>query len=104
MPMMRKKLLYLSAYRGFKEADVLMGGFVSWYLQTSRTDEELLMLKTYLEQDDAWLLEQMKTLPPHIPEDAINQTMDQISTLIEQSHTWYAAMHQTQSCQMKNEG
>ena len=97
--MMRKKLLYLSAYRGFKEADVLMGGFVSWYLQTSPTDEELLMLKTYLEQDDAWLLEQMKTLHPH----ATDQT-NPLSALLELSHTWYAATHETQGCQMKNEG
>ena len=94
---MRKKLLYLSAYRGFKEADVLIGGFVSWYLQTSRTDEALLTLETYLAQDDTWLLEHMKTLTPHVPEDAIDQTCDQISALLELSHMWYTAKHQVSS-------
>ena len=95
--MTRKKLLYLSAYRGFKEADVLIGGFVAWYLQTSPTDEELLKVEIYLEQDDSWLLEQMKAQPPPIPEDA----MDQVSTLVGLSHRWYTTVHKTQNHHVK---
>ena len=53
-PMMdarRKRLLYRSNYRGFKEADILLGGFAKAHVKTL-SDDELTQFETLLENKD----------------------------------------------------
>lgn len=47
----RKRLLYLATYRGFKEADLLIGGFVKAYV-ANMTERELDQLESLLKQND----------------------------------------------------
>lgn len=47
----RKRLLYRSNYRGFKEADIILGGFAKQYIETF-SDEELRMFETLLAEKD----------------------------------------------------
>lgn len=47
----RKRLLYRSNYRGFKEADIILGGFAKQYIATL-SDEELLMFENLLAEKD----------------------------------------------------
>ncbi|MAW82415.1 MAG: succinate dehydrogenase assembly factor 2 [Parvularcula sp.] len=47
----RKRLLYLATYRGFKEADLLIGGFVKAYV-AEMMENELDQLEALLKQND----------------------------------------------------
>ncbi len=47
----KKKLLYRANYRGFKEADILLGGFLKENIETL-TDEELVQFENLLEARD----------------------------------------------------
>ena len=47
----RKRLLYLATYRGFKEADLLIGGFAKAHL-ASMEEGELDQLEALLKQND----------------------------------------------------
>ena len=55
----RKRLLYLATYRGFKEADLLIGGFAKAHLG-EMDESELDQLEALLKQNDrelyAWAL------------------------------------------------
>ncbi|MEP3891787.1 MAG: succinate dehydrogenase assembly factor 2 [Hellea sp.] len=47
----RKRLVYRANYRGFKEADMILGGFAKAYMETL-TDEEVTQFETLLEAAD----------------------------------------------------
>ncbi len=47
----RKRLLYLATYRGFKEADLLIGGFAKMHLQDMEVPE-LDQFEALLRQND----------------------------------------------------
>ncbi|WP_428409300.1 succinate dehydrogenase assembly factor 2 [Hyphococcus sp.] len=47
----RKRLLYLATYRGFKEADLLIGGFVKAHV-AGMDEGELDQLEALLKQND----------------------------------------------------
>ncbi len=47
----RKRLLYRSNYRGFKEADILLGGFAKAHIETL-TDEEVVQFEDLLSAKD----------------------------------------------------
>lgn len=47
----RKRLLYRSNYRGFKEADILLGGFAKANMD-NLTDTEVAQFETLLEAKD----------------------------------------------------
>lgn len=59
----RKRLVYRANYRGFKEADLILGGFAKVHMETM-TDAEILMFEDLLGAKDhdiyAWIME---TLP-----------------------------------------
>ena len=59
----RKRLIYRANYRGFKEADLILGGFAKAHMETM-TDAEVLMFEDLLGAKDhdiyAWIME---TLP-----------------------------------------
>lgn len=48
---LRKKLLYRASYRGTKEMDILLGGFVSHYIDKFDEDE-LNSLNSFLNLED----------------------------------------------------
>lgn len=54
----KKRLLYRANYRGFKEADILLGGFLKENID-SLSDKELLAFEELLEAKDhdiyAWI-------------------------------------------------
>jgi len=54
----KKRLVYRSNYRGFREADMILGGFAKANIDTL-TDEEVLMFEELLEANDhdiyAWI-------------------------------------------------
>ena len=56
----KKRLLYRANYRGFKEADILLGGFLKENIE-NLSDEELLAFEDLLEAKDhdiyAWITE-----------------------------------------------
>lgn len=58
MDIKRKRLLYRSNYRGFKEADLMLGGFAKAHMD-ELSDDEVLQLEALLEENDhniyAWL-------------------------------------------------
>ena len=47
----KKRLVYRSNYRGFREADLILGGFAKAYIDTL-SDEEVLMFEDLLEAKD----------------------------------------------------
>ena len=47
----RKRLIYRANYRGFKEADLLLGGFAKTYMD-SMTEEEVLQFEDLLTAKD----------------------------------------------------
>jgi len=47
----KKRLVYRSNYRGFKEADLILGGFAKAHIDTM-TDEEVLMFEDLLGAKD----------------------------------------------------
>jgi len=47
----RKRLIYRANYRGFKEADLLLGGFAKAYMD-SLTDEEVTQFEDLLTAKD----------------------------------------------------
>ena len=59
----RKRLLYLATYRGFKEADLLIGGFAKTHLGGMEKDE-LDQLEALLKKNDrelyAWATDKME--------------------------------------------
>ncbi|MFC2953189.1 succinate dehydrogenase assembly factor 2 [Marinicaulis aureus] len=59
----RKRLLYLATYRGFKEADLLIGGFAKAHLGDMETGE-LDQLEALLKRNDrelyAWATDKME--------------------------------------------
>ncbi|WP_017930440.1 succinate dehydrogenase assembly factor 2 [Robiginitomaculum antarcticum] len=54
----RKRLIYRSNYRGFKEADILLGGFAAKFVPDMQADD-LTELEALLEENDhniyAWI-------------------------------------------------
>lgn len=58
MDIRRKRLAYRANYRGFKEADLILGGFAKAYIETL-TDEEVSMFEELLTAKDhdiyAWI-------------------------------------------------
>lgn len=58
----RKRLLYIATYRGFKEADLLIGGFAKAHLHELSEDE--------LDQFDALLKENDRALYAWATDDA----------------------------------
>lgn len=63
MTIRRKRLVYRANYRGFKEADMILGGFAKANID-SMTDDEVIMFEDLLGAKDhdiyAWIME---TLP-----------------------------------------
>ena len=63
MSIRRKRLVYRANYRGFKEADMILGGFAKAHMDTM-SDEEIIMFEDLLGAKDhdiyAWI---MGTLP-----------------------------------------
>jgi len=63
MTIRRKRLVYRANYRGFKEADMILGGFATKHMDTM-SDEEVLMFEDLLGAKDhdiyGWI---MQTLP-----------------------------------------
>jgi len=59
----KKKLLYRANYRGFKEADILLGGFLKENMD-KLTDEEFAQFEHLLEAKDhdiyAWITESIE--------------------------------------------
>ena len=51
MDIRRKRLVYRANYRGFKEADLILGGFAKKYID-SLTDDEMTMFEDLLEAKD----------------------------------------------------
>ena len=51
MDIRRKKLLYRANYRGFKEADLILGGFAKTYIE-SLSDAEITMFEDLLTAND----------------------------------------------------
>lgn len=47
----RKRLLYRSNYRGFREADMILGGFAKAHIQTM-SDEEITQFEVLLNAKD----------------------------------------------------
>lgn len=47
----KKRLVYRSNYRGFREADLILGGFAKAYIETM-TDEEIIMFEDLLGAKD----------------------------------------------------
>ena len=47
----RKRLLYRSNYRGFREADMILGGFAKAHIETM-SDEEITQFEDLLEAKD----------------------------------------------------
>lgn len=63
MTIRRKRLVYRANYRGFKEADMILGGFAKANID-NMTDAEVIMFEDLLSAKDhdiyAWIME---TLP-----------------------------------------
>ncbi len=59
----RKRLVYRSNYRGFKEADMILGGYAKAHIDTM-SDDEVIMFEDLLNAKDhdiyGWIME---TLP-----------------------------------------
>lgn len=51
MDIRRKRLVYRANYRGFKEADLILGGFAKKYID-SLTNDEMTMFEDLLEAKD----------------------------------------------------
>ena len=51
MDMRRKRLVYRSNYRGFKEADLILGGYAKAHIDTM-TDADVLMFEDLLNAKD----------------------------------------------------
>ena len=51
MDIRRKRLAYRANYRGFREADLILGGFAKAYVETL-TEEELTMFEDLLAAKD----------------------------------------------------
>ena len=47
----RKRLIYRANYRGFKEADLLLGGFAKAYMETM-TEDEIVQFEDLLTAKD----------------------------------------------------
>lgn len=66
MVIRKKRLIYRSNYRGFKEADLILGGYAKAYMDTM-SNEDVLMFEELLDAKDhdiyGWI---MQTLP--VPE------------------------------------
>jgi len=51
MDIRRKRLLYRANYRGFKEVDLILGGFAKAYIETM-SEDELTMFEALLTAKD----------------------------------------------------
>jgi len=51
MDIRRKRLLYRATYRGFKEVDLILGGFANRYID-SLSDDEMVMFEDLLKAKD----------------------------------------------------
>ncbi len=51
MDIRRKRLVYRANYRGFKEADLILGGFAKAYIETL-TEDEVTMFEELLTAKD----------------------------------------------------
>ena len=64
MDIRRKKLIYRANYRGFKEVDLILGGFAKANIDTL-TQEELLMFEDLLDAKDHdiydWITQKVPT-------------------------------------------
>jgi antitoxin CptB len=73
----RKRLLYRAQHRGFKEADLLIGGFAAAFL-AAMTESELAEFETLLQFPDpdlyAWL-KGGETPPPDISAGSVFQRL-----------------------------
>jgi len=71
----RKRLLYIATYRGFKEADLLIGGFAKAKIATMSVDE-LDQFEALLEQNDralyAWATDDVAA-PPELQGSVLDQ-------------------------------
>lgn len=71
----KKRLLYRANYRGFKEADILLGGFLKANID-SLTDAELLAFEDLLEAKDhdiyAWIT-QSQAVPAQFDTDVLKK-------------------------------
>lgn len=58
----KKRLLYRANYRGFKEADIMLGGFLKAHID-KLSNEELIQFEALLEARDhdiyAWITESL---------------------------------------------
>jgi len=74
----RKRLLYRSNYRGFKEADIILGGFAKRYMATL-TEAELSMFEDLLSEKDHdiydWILGK-KTVPAYFDTPLLKRLQD----------------------------
>jgi len=63
----RKRLVYRSNYRGFKEADLILGGYAKANIDIM-TDDEIVMFEDLLGQKDhdiyGWIIGSLP-VPPH---------------------------------------
>lgn len=57
-----KRIHYRSQYRGTKEADFLIGGFVTWALAQPLSDPKLQELDRILMWDDPLLLDHLRSV------------------------------------------
>lgn len=57
-PLIYKKLLYKASHRGSKELDILLTNFISYCLNHSKEEEDLLKnIDRFLEEEDPSLLD-----------------------------------------------
>lgn len=74
----RKRLLYRSNYRGFKEADIILGGFAKRYIDTL-SDNELQMFEDLLAEKDHdiydWILGK-KAVPESLNTSLLKRLQD----------------------------
>lgn len=71
LPERRKRLLYRSTHRGMKEADVLLGGFVSAHIGTL-SDDQIDRLETLLDELDVDIMDWVigkRPVPPQFDTD-----------------------------------
>ncbi len=74
----RKRLLYVATYRGFKEADLLIGGFAKAHL-AAMNEGELDQFEALLQQNDR-LLYAWATGDADAPDELTGTVLDKLKT------------------------
>ena len=74
----RKRLLYLASYRGFKEADLLLGGFAKAHL-SEMTENELDQFENLANQNDRELYAWATSAAP-APQDVQGSVLDMLKS------------------------